>query len=156
MFKIFFKAFFNPIVCAIVLLSYFGSVFATCTKNQVEEADSRWAKAIDSNQVQKVVNLYAPDAVLLATVENKPITTQEGRSAYFTQFFNTYKNAHVTYTGDKHIQVHNDSASSSGLYTFSGTKDGKAIEVPARYTFIYRATANGCELIKHHSSQLPM
>lgn len=150
-----FKVLFAPIASGVLLLSLFGSVFATCTKAQVEEADARWASAIDSNQVKQVVDLYAPDSVLLGTVENKPITTKEGRVAYFTKFLNTYKDMRVTYTGEKHIQVQGNSASSSGLYTFSGIKDGKATEVSARYTFIYRATANGCELIKHHSSQLP-
>lgn len=150
------KTFFTSMVSGLILCAFCGSVFATCTTEEVNKADARWAEAINSHEVVEVVNLYGPQAVLLATSDNKPITTKEGLTTYFTKFFTTYKDVRVIYTGDKRIQVMADGATSSGFYTFSGIKDGKPIEVPARYTFVYRATPTGCELIKHHSSQLPM
>lgn len=149
-----FKTFFTTL-SGILLLAYFSPVFATCTKIQVAAADARWAKAIDSNEVKQTVNLYASQAVLLATIKNKPIVTQQGRVIYFTQFFRNYPQVKVHYTGEKYIQIFGDGAVSSGLYTFSWQKDHKQFEVPARYTFVYRATPNGCELITHHSSKLP-
>lgn len=150
-----FKAFFAPIASGCVLLTFLSPVFATCTKAQVEAADARWAKAIDSNEVKPVVDLYAPQAVLLTMGGNQPITTQQDRIRYFTQVFNAYQHAHITYTGQKYIQVLADGAVSSGFYTFSWVKNDKPFEAQARYTFVYKATPNGCELITHHSSQLP-
>src|SRR3990167_4353904 len=81
------------IISALVLLTFFSSVFATCTKAEVEKADNRWAKAMDSNNVNKVVDLYAKKAVLVSTVQTPPIVTRQGRVAYFDKFFHTYKNA---------------------------------------------------------------
>lgn len=150
-----FKTLFAPLSSGVLLVACFSPIFATCTKTQVEAADARWAKTIDSNEVKQTVNLYASRAVLLATVKNKPITTQQGRVIYFTQFFKDYPRIQVHYTGEKYIQIFGDGAVSSGVYTFSGIKEGKHFEVPARYTFVYRATPNGCELITHHSSKLP-
>ncbi len=138
-----------------LLWAFFGSIFAHCSKAQVEAADLRWAKAIDSNRIDTVVNLYAPQAVLLATVKDAPIVSRQERINYFKHFFKAYKKAKVVYLGKRYVQVFNGGAVSSGLYIFSGVKNGKMTEVPARYSFVYRATDRGCELITHHSSQLP-
>ena len=43
----------------------------------------------------------------------------------------------------------------SGLYTFSYEKDGQLLELPARYTFVYRKTPHGWAIVRHHSSALP-
>ena len=153
--QILFRPFSRHLISVLVLLTFFSSVFATCTKAEVEKADNRWANAIDSNNVNKVVDLYAKTAVLVSTVQTPPIVTRQGRVAYFNKFFHTYKNVRVTYTDNKYIQVFNGGAVSSGLYTFSGIKHGKKTDVKARYTFVYRATPNGCELITHHSSEWP-
>ncbi len=147
--------FFARIVSGLVLLTLFSSIYASCTKAEVEKADIRWANAIHSNNVNNAVDLYARTAVLVSTVKAPPIVTRQGRVAYFDKFFHTYKNVHVTYNGNKYIQVFNGGAVSSGLYTFSGIKHGKKTDVKARYTFVYRATPNGCELITHHCSAWP-
>lgn len=155
MIKAVFRPFFAQIIGGFILLTFFSSVFATCTKAEVEKADMRWANAVDSNNVNEVVDLYAKKAILLSTVQTAPIVTRQGRVAYFNKFFHTYKNAKVTYDGNKYIQVFHGGAVSSGLYTFSGVKKDKATEVKARYSFVYLSTANGCELITHHSSEWP-
>jgi hypothetical protein len=153
--KVVFRPFFAHIVGGFVLLTFFSSVFATCTKAEVEKADVRWANAIDSNNVDKVVDLYAKKAVLVSTVQTAPIVTKQGRITYFQKFFHTYKGMQVAYNGNKYIQIFHGGAVSSGLYTFSGIQHGKKTDVKARYTFVYRSTANGCELITHHSSAWP-
>lgn len=143
-------------IITVLILSIFSTtIYATCTKAEVENADLRWANAIDSNNVDKVVSLYANKAVLLATVHTPPIVTRAGRIAYFDKFFRTYKHAQVVYDGTKYIQIFNGGAVSSGLYTFSGIKNEHPVKVHARYTFVYRSTTNGCELITHHSSEWP-
>ncbi len=150
-----FSSFFTRILSGLFMLAFLGIAFATCNKTDVQKADLRWAQAIDSNNVNKVVDLYAPQAVLVATLANHPITTRVGRVDYFKKFFNTYKGARVSYTGAKYIQIFKGGAVSSGLYVFSGKKQGKKTNVPARYTFVYRDSTNGCQLITQHSSSLP-
>jgi hypothetical protein len=57
--------------------------------------------------------------------------------------------------GDVKIIDLGDAAVASGLYTFSYRKDGQLVELPARYTFVYRKTPHGWAIIRHHSSALP-
>lgn len=153
--KALFRPFFAQIIASFILLTFFSSVFATCTKAEVEKADILWAKAIDSDNVNNVVNLYSKKAVLIATAQTVPIVTQQGRIAYFTKLFHIYKGLQVAYNGNKYIQVFRGGAVSSGLYVFSGIKKGKPTLLKARYTFVYLTTPNGCQLITHHSSAWP-
>jgi len=53
------------------------------------------------------------------------------------------------------IDLFGDAAVASGLYTFSYRKDGRLVELPARYTFVYRKTTDGWAIVRHHSSALP-
>ena len=54
------------------------------------------------------------------------------------------------------IDLFGDAAAvASGLYTFSYRKDGQRVELPARYTFVYRKTPHGWTIVRHHSSALP-
>ena len=49
------------------------------TKKQVEGLFDRWNSSLATLDPEKVVENYAPDAVLLPTVSNKPRLTQEER-----------------------------------------------------------------------------
>ncbi len=139
----------------LISISLASPAWAACQKTELLKADAAWAKAIESNNVQKIVNQYAPKAVLMATVENKPIISRAGKVNYFTKFFETYPKVQVHYIGEQYLQIFSGGAVSSGLYVFSSSKAGKPIEVHARYTFVYRDTPKGCQLITHHSSKLP-
>jgi hypothetical protein len=48
-----------------------------------------------------------------------------------------------------------NTASNSGLYTFSFVQDGKIVEVPARYTFLYEKQDDQWLILEHHSSLRP-
>jgi uncharacterized protein (TIGR02246 family) len=48
-----------------------------------------------------------------------------------------------------------NTATNSGLYTFSFTENGKTVEVPARYTFLYEKRGDRWMIVEHHSSIRP-
>lgn len=132
----------------------FSELQAACLKPEVKQADQRWAQAIKTGQPETVTQLYAKGAVLLATYENQPIVTDTGKQQYFSHLFQTVKNLQVHYNQEI-IHTFPGGAVSSGIYTFSGMQDGKQVEIPARFTFVYEDSHHGCKLVAHHSSVLP-
>ena len=43
----------------------------------------------------------------------------------------------------------------SGYYTFAMTKDGQTKDVHAKFTYIYRMTAQGVKIVTHNSGITP-
>ena len=121
---------------------------------EIHEALLQWNAALASGQGEgPVVALYAPDAVLLATFDPNPLDTPAAIAGYFR---NLTKNPNLKATIQREkIEVFGDGAANSGLYTFSYTKDGSEVRVPARFVFVYRRSGSGWLIVSHHSSTLP-
>ena len=128
----------------------------TCTKTSAQDIAAlfdRWNAALATLDPDKVVALYAPDAVLLPTISNKPRTNHQEIRDYFVQFLAKKPQSKIDF---RIIKIGCNSASDTGLYTFTlhDTK-GKAKKVSARYSYVYEYL-NGQWLIEHHhSSALP-
>lgn len=123
------------------------------TEKEIHQVFTNWLKAVSSGKPELVEKLYAQDAVLLPTLSPKVHNTPELRKEYFSHFA-TKPNLKGK-INEEHIRVYGDIAVNSGLYTFSFTKDGATVEVPARYSFVYHKTPKGWMIIDHHSSKLP-
>jgi hypothetical protein len=130
--------------------------WAVCLHSEVEAADDRWKQAIASEDVDAVTALYAENSVLVPTYSDEIYDTDKQRRKYFENLFEEVRFLRVHYQGPKHIIIHDGGAVSSGFYTFSGIQDWEFVEKPARYTFVYKDSYHGCELITHHSSALPV
>lgn len=136
---------------------------AHCTVFDVYAADAEWKNAIDSNDADDVVDLYAQDGVLIPTFGVIIIDNQIDRFEYFTKLFHEVQNLSVNFDyPTRHVQFIDGGAVSSGFYTFEGESDEGHVEVPARYTFVYKKHHHdegdtGCnlQLITHHSSEQP-
>jgi uncharacterized protein (TIGR02246 family) len=119
----------------------------------VQAAYKEWRDAVASGDPKKIVGLYDDDAILLATLENKPLLTDEERLNYFTKLVKkkikvTPKEEHIRFEG-------RDIAINDGLYTFSYKVNGKTVKIPARFTFVYEKDDGRWEIETHHSSKLP-
>jgi uncharacterized protein (TIGR02246 family) len=128
----------------------------TCTKTRAQDIAAlfdRWNAALATLDPDKVVALYAPDAVLLPTVSNKPRTNQEEIREYFVHFLAKKPQGHIDF---RIIKLGCNSALDTGLYTFTlHAPKGKTQKVAARYSYVYEYL-NGQWLIEHHhSSALP-
>lgn len=147
------KTFFLVLVLCIAFLS--SPVWADA-RQEADQAFATWREALSSNKPDNVVNLYAPDAVLLATLANKPITNHHDRMAYFTQLM---KRPNLSVKVDEEFgRVLSDNAVAlSGLYTFSfQDQPSVTVKVPARYTFVFvKNQDNTWQIVEHHSSKLP-
>ena len=114
----------------------------------------RWVEALGSGKGEApIAALYAPDAILLSTFDPKPLETPAEIAAYFHKLTQN-PNLKATVQTEK-IHTFADGGADSGLYTFSYTKDGNEVRVPARFTFVFHRTQAGWLIVSHHSSVVP-
>lgn len=127
---------------------------AKSAQADVHAALQRWVGALGSGKGEgPIAALYAPDAILLSTFDPKPLETPAAIAAYF-QKLTQNPNLKATVQTEK-IHTFADGGVDSGLYTFSYTKDGKEVQVPARFTFVFQRTPKGWLIVSHHSSVVP-
>ena len=123
-------------------------------KGEIAATTHLWKIAVDTNNLNKVVDLYDTSALLYATFMTR-LDTPHKISEYFQHLF---KKTDFSVTFDSQdIRVFADNvAISSGIYTFSYISEfGKFISINARYTFVYLHENNGWKIIEHHSSVNP-
>jgi uncharacterized protein (TIGR02246 family) len=139
---------------SLILLSLFVHASAE-PKDEVAAATSTWAKALGEDDPDKVLPLYADDAVLWGTLSP---TVRSDRSAlrdYFVAAFRVLPSLKVAF-GDQLIRVYDcGTAVNTGYYTFSYLKDGEPKSLAARYSFTYVKRGDAWLIVDHHSSAVP-
>jgi uncharacterized protein (TIGR02246 family) len=121
---------------------------------QIEAEFAAFNSAWATRDPDKVTALFAPDAVLLATVSNIPHTTPAGIRDYFVSFL---KAAPVGTIDTSTLRLGCNTAWRVGTWTvrLTDAATGASTDVKARYSFIY-TWQRGQWLIAHlHSSKMP-
>jgi uncharacterized protein (TIGR02246 family) len=109
----------------------------------------RWNNSLKTGNPDEVVKNYAPDAILLATVSNKPRLTQDERRDYFVHFL---EDKPVGDINMRVIKLGCNDAIDAGIYTFTF---GNGQKVRARYTYTYTLQDGKWLISSHHSSAMP-
>lgn len=128
-----------------------------CTRasqNTIEAQFGRFNDSWQTGDPDKVTSLFLPDAVLLATVSNKPRTTHAEIHDYFDHFLLSRPIAKIDTST---IRLNCNTATRVGTWTITLTdpKTHKKSEVHARYSFVYKFD-DGQWWIEHlHSSLMP-
>jgi len=136
-----------------VLLSLCPAAFAD-PKADVAAAALTWARALGEDDPDKVLPLYAADAVLWGTLSPTVRADRAALRDYFVTAFRVLPGLKVT-LGDQLIRVYGDAAVNTGYYTFSYVQDGAAKNLPARYSFTYVKNGENWLIVDHHSSAMP-
>jgi uncharacterized protein (TIGR02246 family) len=134
------------------IINKFSSKSVETTEAEIAKLFDRWNKSLQTGNCDRVVANYAKDAILLPTKSNIPRTNHQEIRDYFEHFL---KQKPVAVINMRVIRVGRNSAMDSGLYTFTLTKDGKKVEVPARYMFEYEYINGEWLIVGHHSSLMP-
>jgi uncharacterized protein (TIGR02246 family) len=124
------------------------------SKDDVAAATKKWAQALGEDDPDKVLPLYAEDAVLWGTLSPKVRADRAALRDYFVSAFKVLPGLKVAF-GDQLIRVYGDTAVNTGYYTFSYIKDGQAKSLPARYSFTYVKSGERWLIVDHHSSAVP-
>lgn len=133
-------------------VEYTDTQFEKDERAAVRRASAAWETSINQRKPLVTVGLYDNDFYLYATLKNK-IKSFDNLVEYFT-VLSKKQDMNVKFD-NQNIRVYGSVAVNSGLYTFSFTKDGKKVSIPARYTFVYLLTPEGWRIVDHHSSELP-
>jgi uncharacterized protein (TIGR02246 family) len=127
---------------------------AAVTQDQVDALFGKFNAAWATKDPATVTKLFTNDAVLLATVSNKPRTTPAEIEDYFVGFL---KGSPVGTINSSTFKMGCNQAARLGTWTVTLTDaaTGAKTDVKARYSFIYRLE-NGEWKIDHlHSSMMP-
>ena len=111
----------------------------------------RFSAAYTANDVEALVKLYAPNAILLGT--NSPAIS-EGREAvraYFTNLKLAGSGNRNEIQERRTIVVDDSAVVVTGFYQFTRMSDGKPVAGPARFTVLL-TKIDGQWLIAHHHS----
>jgi uncharacterized protein (TIGR02246 family) len=125
-------------------------VTAAAVEQQFDLFNQAWA----TKNPDRVAALFAPDAVLLATVANDPRTTPAGVRDYFVTFL---KNSPVGRIDSSTVRLGCNTASRVGTWTVTLTDPttGGKTDVKARYSFIYKYQGGRWWIDHLHSSKMP-
>ena len=138
---------------SIVLLS-FAPVASAGPKEDVAAATMKWGETLGQNDPDKVVALYATDAVLWGTLSPTVRADRAALHDYFVTAFKVLPTLKVAF-GEQLVRVYGTTAVNTGYYTFSYVKDGESKTLPARYSFTLVKDGEKWIIVDHHSSAMP-
>jgi uncharacterized protein (TIGR02246 family) len=142
------------IALALALMMTWPLVAVASPRDDALSVIEKFKKSFDAGDVQALVNLFAPDAILLGTTSPKIAKTRQEIEEYF-QALTQFTSRSFTVDNDSAIVLSNDAVLFAGFDTFVLVRDGKTIEVPARFTFVIAKTNDGWQIAHFHSSMRP-
>ena len=139
---------------ALTVVILLGSVASAGPKEDVSAVTSEWGRALGEDDPDKVLQLYADDAVLWGTLSPMVRADRAALRDYFVTAFRVLPGLKVAF-GDQFIRVYGNAAVNTGYYTFSYAKDGEVKTLPARYSFTFINNGERWLIVDHHSSVMP-
>jgi uncharacterized protein (TIGR02246 family) len=133
--------------------THYASSIQTVSHDEVKILGQDWGTALASEDANQMTALYDNEAVLLATF-NDELDTAEEIEKYFIGLLQK-PDLKVVFNNQNVRVLDDNTATNSGLYTFSFTENGKTVKVPARYTFLYEKKGDRWMIVEHHSSTRP-
>jgi uncharacterized protein (TIGR02246 family) len=139
-------------VLVLLLLAFTPGVNAAFSDpaGDISAAVDRWAGAFNANDVDALVNLYTPDAIL---VGSSGVTRQEGRDAirgYFARLANSGDK--VVIEDRKIVSLGDNIAYATGFYEFSAMREGELKKTKAGFSMVFVKQGNDWLIAHHHSS----
>lgn len=141
------------LILVIVFVLGAPGVAAAGPKEEVAAATRAWAAAYDSRDQQKAIALYDAEAVFWGTLSPTVRATPEAILAYFKRMPAT-PHSRVKLR-EQHIRVYGNVAINTGYYTFSVLRNGKRVDIPARFSFTYLLRNGKWMIVDHHSARSP-
>lgn len=131
-----------------------GKMCVVPTNQQVEGLFTKFNAAWATKNPDTVTALFDTDAVLLATVSNKPRTDPAGVRDYFVKFL---KGSPVGTIDSSTIKSGCNWAARLGTWTvvLTDAATGAKTDVKARYSFIYGYEKGQWKIEHLHSSMMP-
>ncbi|WP_060481014.1 nuclear transport factor 2 family protein [Pseudomonas sp. NBRC 111119] len=112
----------------------------------------RWAETVATRDVDKVLALYAADAILVPTLSNLVRDCDDSRRNYFENFLANDGLVCDIQVFKKRVSRKLGTVVVGGLYTFVYRDGGEHCTVPARFLFTFERIDERWLITGHHSS----
>lgn len=123
---------------------------ATDEVAEIEALFHLWNRTLESRDPDKMVRLYAANAILLPTLSNKTRTNHAEIRDYFAETFMPRRpSAKIV---KAYMRVFADIAICSGIFAFTF---GDKSTAQVRKSFVYRWNGEEWLIVEHHSSLMP-
>jgi uncharacterized protein (TIGR02246 family) len=138
---------------ALVSMAICAPLFAEPISVDVEKATEQWISAFNRKNAREIVALYAKDAVFFGT--SSPVLRDKPELVW--DYFKGVADLgdSTISVGEHRVQVFGNIAVNTGFYTRSAVQNGKTVQNPARFTFVYQLREGKWMIVTHHSSALP-
>lgn len=122
-------------------------------QSNIKSVMNAWATAFCDKSPEKLLSLYADDAVMWGTLSgvrrDNPVTIRD----YFEHVF-SFTGRKVSFHNPL-IRIYGDTSVNTGTYTFTWKKGGQIISIAARYSLTYVRSNRDWLIVDHHSSLMP-
>jgi hypothetical protein len=140
-------------LCALAMLQAVPNLARSDDQSDVQAATGLWLDAFNRKNAKDIVALYAPDAVFFGT--SSPLLRHSPELVWdYFKSLPTLGDATIS-MGEHRVQLFGSIAINTGFYTRSSQQDGKLVQNPARFTFVYAKRGGRWLIVNHHSSALP-
>jgi uncharacterized protein (TIGR02246 family) len=139
------------LVLVLAVLALMPTFSAAALADDAGAVVDRWAAAFNSNDVNALVSLYAPDAILVGSTG---LILEEGSEAIRGYFARLAKSGDKVVIGARKIIVLDDNVSyATGFYEFSAVRNGEVRKSWAGFSMVLVKRGNDWLIAHHHSSQ---
>ncbi|MCQ3830285.1 DUF4440 domain-containing protein [Microbulbifer elongatus] len=115
----------------------------------------QWMQAVNSADVESLLNLYDPHAVLIPTFSNRILNTPEKLRDYFEKLGSRPELSIALHEKTLTVQeMKSDQYTLGGIYNWRFAVDGELLNFEARFSYVIDL-ANPNPILHHHSSQIP-
>lgn len=144
------------VVLACAAAALLGSAAWAGPAEDANAALDKFAAAYTANDVEALVKLYTPDAILLGT--NSPVIAQgrEAVRAYFTNLKLAGSGNKNEIQDRKTIVASDTAVVITGFYMFTRTVNGQPTPGPARFTVLMTKSGDSWLIAHQHSSPRAM
>ncbi len=129
---------------------------AAASAGPAEEASAvidRWAAAFGAGDLDGLMKLYTPDALLLGTTSPKLLAGSEAIRSYLKSHPGI---GHTVTVDERRIVVLGEtSVMGVGFYTFTLVQDGQSVPRLTRFTVVLTKHGSDWLIAHHHSSMVP-
>jgi uncharacterized protein (TIGR02246 family) len=124
-------------------------------KEDAYQVVEKWDKAFTASDVDAIVRLYAPDALMIGTLGKVVLTKPEDIRRYFDVALNTNKPRTASLNSSEALVVDDSTVIITGLDTVTGVKDGQPVIGLGRVTFVVAKRGSDWLIVHLHRSPLP-
>ncbi|WP_043316307.1 nuclear transport factor 2 family protein [Microbulbifer sp. HZ11] len=124
-------------------------------KHSPKDILDQWMQAVNGADVESLLNLYDPHAVLIPTFSNRILNTPEKLRDYFEKLGSRPELSIALHEKTLTVQeMKSDQYTLGGIYNWRFAVDGELLNFEARFSYVIDL-ANPNPILHHHSSQIP-